>query len=77
MARSCEASIIGGTVIIHGTVVGNVTATQIHRAQAAGQVKGDLHTPALTIERGATYDGTCKMDAAGGRAPPPPGGEKR
>jgi cytoskeletal protein CcmA (bactofilin family) len=72
-----EASIIGGTVIIHGTVVGNVTAKQILELKQPGKVKGDLHTPALTIERGASYDGTCKMDGSAGRSPPPPGGDKR
>jgi cytoskeletal protein CcmA (bactofilin family) len=71
-----EASIIGGTVIIHGTVVGNVTAKQILELKQPGKVKGDLHTPALTIERGASYDGTCKMDGSAGR-PPAPGGDKR
>lgn len=69
-----EATISAGTVIIHGTVVGNVTAAQIIELKQPGRVKGDLTTPALTIERGASYDGTCKME--GGR-PPVPGGEKK
>ncbi len=71
-----EATISAGTVIIHGTVVGNVTAAQIIELKQPGRVKGDLNTPALTIERGASYDGTCKMTE--GRAPAPmPGGDKR
>ncbi len=70
-----EATISAGTVIIHGTVVGNVTAAQIIELKQPGRVKGDLTTPALTIERGATYDGTCKME--GGRQPPAPGGDKK
>lgn len=69
-----EATISAGTVIIHGTVVGNVTAAQIIELKQPGRVKGDLTTPALTIERGATYDGSCKME--GGR-PPAPGGDKK
>lgn len=71
-----EATISAGTVIIHGTVVGNVTAAQIIELKQPGRVKGDLTTPALTIERGASYDGTCKMAEGGGR-PPLPGGEKK
>lgn len=71
-----EATISAGTVIIHGTVVGNVTAAQIIELKQPGRVKGDLTTPALTIERGASYDGTCKME--GGRTQPPaPGGDKK
>jgi cytoskeletal protein CcmA (bactofilin family) len=70
-----EATISAGTVIIHGTVVGNVTAAQIIELKTPGRVKGDLTTPALTIERGASYDGTCKM--AEGRATPAPGGDRK
>jgi cytoskeletal protein CcmA (bactofilin family) len=66
-----EAKISAGTVIIHGTVVGNVTAQQIIELKQPGRVKGDLTTPALTIERGAFYDGTCTME---GSRPPVPGG---
>ncbi len=69
-----EATISAGTVIIHGMVVGNVTAAQIIELKQPGRVKGDLSTPALTIERGASYDGTCKMTE--GRTPPP-GGDKK
>ena len=72
-----EATISAGTVIIHGTVVGNVTAAQIIELKQPGRVKGDLTTPALTIERGASYDGTCKMESAGGARPPAPGGDKK
>lgn len=71
-----EATINAGTVIIHGTVVGNVTAAQIIELKQPGRVKGDITTPALTIERGAAYDGTCKM-VEGGRTAPPPGGDKK
>jgi cytoskeletal protein CcmA (bactofilin family) len=71
-----EATINAGTVIIHGMVVGNVTAAQVIELKQPGRVKGDLTTPALTIERGASYDGTCKMEGGGGKAPPP-GGDKK
>jgi cytoskeletal protein CcmA (bactofilin family) len=72
-----EATISAGTVIIHGTVVGNVTAAQIIELKQPGRVKGDLNTPALTIERGASYDGTCRMEAGGKQPPPLGGGDKK
>jgi cytoskeletal protein CcmA (bactofilin family) len=72
-----EATISAGTVIIHGTVVGNVTAAQIIELKQPGRVKGDLTTPALTIERGATYDGTCKMEGGRTQPPMPGGGDKK
>nr|WP_317987798.1 polymer-forming cytoskeletal protein [Hyalangium gracile] len=71
-----EATISAGTIIIHGTVVGNVTATQIIELKQPGRVKGDLQTPALTIERGATYDGNCRMEGSKPAAPAPGGDRK-
>src|SRR4028118_1154835 len=46
---------------IYGTVVGNVTATKrIERGRVA-KVTGDIQTPALVIENGAVFEGSCRM----------------
>jgi cytoskeletal protein CcmA (bactofilin family) len=39
-----------------------------------GRVKGNLETPALSIDRGVIFEGTCKMEGGGkvSLAPPPP-----
>src|SRR3954451_1228673 len=43
-----QAEISAGTVIIHGTVEGNVKATQLIELKQPGRVKGTLEAPALS-----------------------------
>jgi cytoskeletal protein CcmA (bactofilin family) len=59
-----EATIDVGEVIIQGTVVGNVTAKRSIEIHAPGRVKGDLHTPALQIDKGVIFEGRSFMEAA-------------
>lgn len=69
-----QAEIEAGHVIINGTVEGNVKATQlIELKQPGGRVRGNLETPALSMDRGVIFEGTCKMENLGGKVPPPPG----
>nr|WP_275439088.1 polymer-forming cytoskeletal protein [Archangium violaceum] len=71
-----QAEINAGTVIINGTVEGNVRATQLVELHAPARVKGNVETPALTMDRGVIFEGTSKMENLGGKGgnPPPPGG---
>jgi cytoskeletal protein CcmA (bactofilin family) len=59
-----EATIDVGEVIIQGTVVGNITAKRSIEIHAPGRVKGDLHTPALQIDKGVIFEGRSFMEAA-------------
>ncbi|MFY0527244.1 bactofilin family protein [Archangium gephyra] len=72
-----QAEISAGTVIINGTVEGNVRAAQLIELHAPARVKGSLESPALTMDRGVVFEGTTKMENLnkGGGTPPPPGGE--
>ena len=71
-----QAEINAGTVIINGTVEGNVRAAQLIELHAPARVKGNLESPALTMDRGVIFEGTSKMENLGkGGNPPPPGGE--
>ena len=72
-----QAEINAGTVIINGTVEGNVRAAQLIELHAPARVKGSLESPALTMDRGVVFEGTTKMEnlGKGGANPPPPGGE--
>lgn len=67
------AEITAGTVIINGTVEGNIRATQLIELHQPGRVKGTLETPALSVDRGVIFEGSCKMENLG-RTPPAPGG---
>lgn len=46
---------------IYGTVVGNVTATKRIELGRVAKVTGDIQTPALVIENGAVFEGSCRM----------------
>jgi cytoskeletal protein CcmA (bactofilin family) len=60
-----NAEIQAGTVIINGMVEGNVRATSIIEVHQPGRVKGNLETPALAMDRGVIFEGTCKMENLG------------
>src|SRR5438477_6201346 len=66
-----EAQIDVGEVIIQGTVVGNITAKRSIEIHAPGRVKGDLHTPALQIDKGVIFEGRSFMEAAMQNKPAP------
>jgi cytoskeletal protein CcmA (bactofilin family) len=58
-----EAEISAGTVVVSGgEVVGNIHAKQVIELERSARVRGTLETPALKIERGVIFIGTCKMD---------------
>jgi cytoskeletal protein CcmA (bactofilin family) len=58
---------------IYGTVVGNITATKRIELGRVATVTGDIQTPALVIEQGAVFEGSCRMqqikDAQANRQP--------
>jgi cytoskeletal protein CcmA (bactofilin family) len=59
-----EATVDVGEVIVQGTVVGNITAKRSIEIHAPGRVKGDIHTPALQIDKGVIFEGRSFMEAA-------------
>ncbi|MGQ0506777.1 MAG: bactofilin family protein [Myxococcaceae bacterium] len=59
------AEIVAGTVIINGSVEGNIKATQHIELHQPGRVKGNLECPSLSIDRGVIFEGSCKMEATG------------
>ncbi len=66
------AEISAGTVVIHGQVEGNIKAAALIEIHATGRVKGNLESPALSIQKGATFEGTSKMEGSKSVAPPTP-----
>lgn len=58
------AEITAGTVIINGQVEGNIRATQLIELHQPGRVKGNLEAPALSIDRGVIFEGSCKMEGS-------------
>ena len=64
------AEITAGTVIGNGVVEGNIKAAQLIELHQPGRGKGNLEAPALSIDRGVVFEGSCKMEgvAKGGPA---------
>lgn len=56
-----DADIAVAVATIHGTVNGNITASQRLELGRAAKVKGDIETPSLVIEQGAVFEGSCRM----------------
>lgn len=70
-----NAEINAGTVIVNGVVEGNIRATQLIELHQPGRVKGNLEAPAISMDRGVIFEGSCKMESigkSGGPAAPPP-----
>jgi cytoskeletal protein CcmA (bactofilin family) len=53
------------TVVIYGVVYGNIRASNCVELHAPGHLVGNIVSPALVIERGASFDGNCRMGLAG------------
>jgi len=69
-----SAEISAGTVIINGTVEGNIRASGLVELHPPARVKGSIETPALSMEKGVIFEGQCKMENLTlGKTPPAPG----
>jgi cytoskeletal protein CcmA (bactofilin family) len=62
-----EGATVKGTVrvatliVCGGTVEAVIHASELVEIHAAARVRGDIHTPALFIDKGAVFDGSCVM----------------
>lgn len=75
-----NAEISAGTVVVNGVVEGNIRATNLIELHQPARVKGNLEAPALQMDKGVLFEGTCKMEnlgrnnaSAGGPTASPPG----
>src|SRR5437870_9169599 len=67
-----KADLVARSILISGTVIGNVTATDRVDLQATGSVEGDISSPRLVMVDGAVVKG--RVDASGNRAKRTQGG---
>ena len=56
-----NADITGESIVIAGTVTGNVNALKELKLISPARVVGDIRAPLLSIAEGATFDGSCRM----------------
>lgn len=66
-----QAEVIAGTVVVNGTVEGNIKAAQLVDLKQSGRVKGNIESPAISVEKGAIFEGSCKMEGIGKGTPAP------
>jgi cytoskeletal protein CcmA (bactofilin family) len=60
-AARIDATISCGTIIVHGEVNGNIQAKSAVEIRPGAKVRGDIETASVLIEKGAMFQGTCKM----------------
>jgi cytoskeletal protein CcmA (bactofilin family) len=56
-----DANIEVAVATIHGTVNGDIIATQRLELGRSAKVSGNVSAPSLMIETGAVFEGSCKM----------------
>jgi cytoskeletal protein CcmA (bactofilin family) len=56
-----DANIEVAIAVVHGTVNGDIIATQRLELGRAAKLNGNMQTASLVIEQGAMFEGSCKM----------------
>jgi cytoskeletal protein CcmA (bactofilin family) len=56
-----DANIEVAIAVVHGTVNGDIIATQRLELGRAAKLNGNIQTTSLVIEQGAMFEGSCKM----------------
>src|SRR5204862_976447 len=59
-----KAEINVGSIVIEGSVHGNIHAKRSVEIHTPAKVRGNIITPALFIEKGVLFDGQCQMESA-------------
>jgi len=56
-----HAEILAKSIVVLGTVIGNVTAKEKFELKAGGTVEGNLNSPRIAMADGATFNGKIEM----------------
>jgi cytoskeletal protein CcmA (bactofilin family) len=59
-----KADISAKSVVVVGKVAGNVSGVERVQIEATGSVQGDVRTPRLVVQEGATLNGSVEMGPA-------------
>jgi cytoskeletal protein CcmA (bactofilin family) len=63
-----KAEINVGSIIIEGSVQGNINAKRSVELHTPARVHGNIITPSLQIEKGVIFDGNCQMESSASAA---------
>lgn len=72
-----KAQIVAARIIVEGTVRGDLSASESIEIHAPARVYGNLSSPALEIQRGSVFEGSCQMDGSSHTAAAPNGQRRR
>jgi cytoskeletal protein CcmA (bactofilin family) len=64
-SAAVKANLVARSIVVSGSVIGNVTATDRLDLHATASVEGDIRSPRLVVADGATING--KVDTGGTR----------
>jgi cytoskeletal protein CcmA (bactofilin family) len=56
-----KADIEAATIVIEGSVRGDLSATESIQINSPAKVHGNLATPSLEIQKGSLFEGNCQM----------------
>ena len=56
-----DANITVASAVVHGTVNGDIVASERIELGRTAKVTGNIQTPSLNIEKGAIFEGNCSM----------------
>jgi len=57
-----EAQVHAAVVIVHGHFKGELVATESLEIHAPARVLGNVQSPSFSVEKGAIFQGTCRME---------------
>ena len=60
-SASVHAIVQAGSLIVHGEIVGNVTAARRVELKSGARVTGDIEAPVIVMEEGVLLEGQCHM----------------
>lgn len=58
---SVQASVVARSLIVHGDLVGNVTASERVELKGRARISGDIEAPVIVMEEGVLLEGQCRM----------------
>lgn len=62
-----DGEIICSNCDVSGKILGTITVTELLSLKSSANIQGDMVTKKLSIEPGAVFTGTCKMDGKQGQ----------
>lgn len=72
-----EAEVSTRNIDVHGTVVGNVRASERFELHPTGNLTGDIRAPRVVVADGGHYKGRVDMEGTSARSPDTASGEAR